>query len=61
MRQVMDYLAQNYTQDIGLDDIARAAGLSRFHVTRLVKSCTGKTISQHIRTLRINRACELLR
>ncbi len=61
VRQVMDYLAQNYTQDIGLDDIARAAGLSRFHVTRLVKSCTGKTISQHIRSLRINRACELLR
>ena len=61
VRQVMDYLAQNYTADISLDDIARAAGLSRFHVTRLVKSCTGKTISQHIRTLRINRACELLR
>jgi AraC-like DNA-binding protein len=29
-------------------------------VARLVKRSTGKTVTQHIRTLRVNRACEWL-
>lgn len=61
VKLALDYIAENYTRAVSLDEVAAAAGLSRFHITRLVKRCTGKTISQHIRTLRINRACELLR
>ena len=53
-------IAQNYTRQITLDAVAQEVGLSRFHVARIIKRSTGKTMTQHIRTMRINRARELL-
>ena len=44
-----------------LDDIARAAGVSRFHVIRLFRRAYGMTPFQYRRRLRLQRAEELLR
>jgi two-component system response regulator YesN len=60
VRRIMEIISSRYTSQLTLDEIATEVGLSRFHITRLIKRSTGKTITQHIRTLRINRARELL-
>jgi len=60
MRKIMIFISQRYMTHLTLDDIAAEVGLSRFHVARLIKRSTGKTMTQHIRTLRINKARELL-
>jgi len=54
--RVLEFLSQNYTRTIRLDEAAAQAGLSRFRVAHLVKECTGKTIQQHIKRLRIQKA-----
>ncbi len=60
VRRILAVIGQRYMTSLSLDEIADAVGLSRYHVARLVKRSTGKTVTQHIRTLRVNRACELL-
>ena len=60
VRKILEFISQNYTRQISLDDIAGETGLSRYYVARIVKQHTGKTIVQHIRIMRIQRASELL-
>lgn len=60
VRKILTAINKNYMTNLSLDEIAEEVELSRFHVARLVKQKTGKTVTQHIRTLRVNRACELL-
>jgi AraC-like DNA-binding protein len=54
--RVLDFLSKNYTRKIRLEEAAALAGLSRFRVAHLVKECTGKTILQHIKRMRIQKA-----
>jgi AraC-like DNA-binding protein len=58
--KVLEFLAANFTRSVRLDEIAAAVGLSRFRVAHLVKECTGKTVLQHVKRLRIQRARVLL-
>ena len=60
LRGVMDYLNTNYTSQIYLDALCRHACMSRTKLTRLFKQVYGMTISDHIKTLRINSAKEML-
>lgn len=60
LRGVMDYLNKNYTSHIYLDALCRHAGMSRTKLTCLFKQVYGKTISDHIKTLRMNLAKEML-
>jgi two-component system, response regulator YesN len=54
--RILQFLAENYTRNIRLEEVASLAGLSRFRTAHVVKECTGKTILQHIRRLRIQKA-----
>jgi AraC-like DNA-binding protein len=54
--RILEFLAANYTRSVRLDDVAAAVGLSRFRVAHLVKECTGKTVLQHVKRLRIQQA-----
>jgi len=56
VRRVLEFLAGNYMRTVRLDEAAAVAGLSRFRVAHLVKECTGKTIRQHVKLLRIQKA-----
>jgi two-component system response regulator YesN len=58
--RIISVITQRYMTSLSLQQLADEVGLSRFHVARLVKRSTGKTVTQHIRTLRVNRASELL-
>ena len=58
--KILSIISQRYMTSLSLDALAHEVGISRFHVARLLKRSTGKTMTQHVRTLRVNRACELL-
>jgi len=60
LRSVMDYLNKNYTSHIYLDALSRYACMSRTKLTYLFKQVYGMTISDHIKTLRINLAKDML-
>ncbi len=60
IRNAKEFLSENLERKIALEDVARAAGLSRYHFLRVFKRATG--LPPHLfRTLRrIDRAKQLL-
>lgn len=60
VQRILACIGANFMSNLTLDSIAADVGLSRYHVARVVKQRTGKTITQHIRTLRVKKASELL-
>ena len=60
VQKALRYVAANYSDRILLRDVATACGLSTFRIAHLIKDVTGQTVGQHVRRLRIERACELL-
>jgi AraC family transcriptional regulator len=60
LRQVTDYITDNYGDDISLDDLARVAGMSTFHFAREFKRSTGTTPHQYLIKFRVERAKALL-
>lgn len=57
---VMEYIDAHYMSDLSLDDVAAAAGFSKFHFSRLFKQYTGFTFCDYIRHRKIKVAEELL-
>lgn len=60
LRRVQDYIAANLEKPITLDDLARAAGLSKYHFLRAFKADHGKTPMAALRETRLRKATELL-
>jgi AraC family transcriptional regulator len=60
LRQVMAYIAENYSNDIRLDELAQVAGMSCFHFAREFKRTTGTSPHQYLINFRIERAKKLL-
>lgn len=58
--KALDYIAENFTEPVSLEEIANAAGLSTFRIAHLLKEATGKTALQNIHYLRIQEARRLL-
>lgn len=54
-----DYLEYHFQEDIALEDVADAAGFSKFHFCRIFKECTGKTFREYLALRRI-KAAEML-
>ncbi|MBQ8208288.1 MAG: AraC family transcriptional regulator [Clostridia bacterium] len=48
VRSIKDYIKQNYTGDIKIEDIAKNMNLSRSYLARLFKKETGQTIQQYL-------------
>lgn len=59
--RVRDFLESSIGEAITLDDVARIAGVSRFHVIRLFRQAYGLTPFAYRRMVRLRRARELLR
>ena len=55
-----EYLAQNCSHEINLEDMAARCGLSKYHFLRLFKQYTGFTPYDYLNTLRIAQAKYLL-
>jgi len=60
LNRVFDYVDQNLGEDLTLETLADVACLSKFHFGRVFQACTGETLFQCIRRLRLERAASLL-
>ena len=61
VQKVIAILKHNLAEPPSLEEIGRLVGCSQFHLSRLFTQEMGKTISAHLRDLRMERAAELLR
>jgi AraC-like DNA-binding protein len=59
--EVRLFLEENLTRDIDINEVARAASLSPFYLTRIFKARYGVPPYRYLISLRISRAGELLR
>src|SRR5258706_11400777 len=58
--QAMKYIHDNYPNDVRLADIAGAAHLSPYHLTRVFKKATGVSPHRYLVQVRVNSARSLL-
>lgn len=61
VRQSRAFMQKHYADDIALNDLAKAAFMSRFHYVRIFQQMYGLTPRSYLRDLRISKAKELLR
>ncbi len=59
--RAIDLMHDRYASALTLDELAGAAGVSRFHFTRLFRAETGKTPFRYLLDVRVTRAAQLLR
>jgi AraC family transcriptional regulator len=60
LRRAIEFMHDNFSRELGLEEIAAAAYLSEFHFARLFKQITGATPHVYLANLRIERARKLL-
>ncbi|MBE6778911.1 MAG: AraC family transcriptional regulator [Ruminococcaceae bacterium] len=60
LKNALEYMEEHYAGAISLDDLARAAGMSRKYFCTYFRSMTGKTPVDYLNDYRITLACELL-
>lgn len=60
IRQIMDYIDTNLTEDLSVDTIAETFYLSKYHMMRLFRSSTGTGVYQYITQRRLEMARELI-
>ncbi len=61
IRAALERIHQSYAEPLGIEDLARAAGMSRFHFSRLFRESVGTSPYQYLVKTRVDRAAELLR
>jgi AraC-like DNA-binding protein len=61
VEQVVFLLKQNPAAPPSLEELGRKIGCSHFYLSRIFSAQTGKTITQYLRQLRMERAAELLK
>jgi AraC-like DNA-binding protein len=61
VQKVIALLGENLAETPSLEEIGRRVGCSHFHLSRVFSQEAGRSIFQHLRHLRMERAAELLR
>lgn len=61
LRRARDRVDRDYAQPLDLDDLARTAGISKYHFHRLFTATYGVTPAAYLSRRRIERAQDLLR
>src|SRR5438445_1760860 len=56
LRKVEDFMRENLASAVSLEDLAREAGVSRFHLLRLYKKLYGQTPLKRLTFLRMEEA-----
>lgn len=59
-KRVLDYVAEHYAREVSLEHLAREAGLSTSHFSRLFKQTIGQSPYQFVMTYRVERAKKML-
>src|SRR5262245_10197006 len=60
LRRAIEFMHDNYSRELDLEEIAGAAYLSEFHFARMFKQITGVTPHYYLANLRLERARKLL-
>lgn len=60
LRRAIEFMHDNYSRELTLDEIASAAYLSEYHFARMFKQITGVTPHVYLANLRLERARRLL-
>ena len=60
LRRAIEFMHDNYSRELALEEIASAAYLSEYHFARLFKQITGVTVHVYLANLRLERARKLL-
>ena len=58
--RALDYVSENYMDDVTLDSLAAYAGFSRYTLSRMFRQHTGQTFTQYLNKRRVTMAEELL-
>jgi AraC-like DNA-binding protein len=58
--KLLNYLGNNFHENITLEMLSEEVGLSTFRIAHLIKEVTGKTVLQHVHQLRVQEAQRLL-
>lgn len=61
LRRVLEFMEHHYAENLSLAELAKEAGISRFHFVNLFKKACGVTPHQYLMELRINAAAALLK
>ncbi len=61
LRQAHDHIDRHYASPIGLDELARVAGVSKYHFARSFEAAYGLTPIRYLTRRRVERAQDLLR
>lgn len=61
VRRAIEYIHANLSEDVHLEDIAGAAGLSTFHFARVFRKTTGMAPHRYLIQARVRKVKELLR
>ena len=61
LARVQDYIEHNLGEAISLEDLARVAGVSRFHFARQFRARTGESPMEYLLRARVERGKALLR
>ncbi|MGN0488511.1 MAG: helix-turn-helix transcriptional regulator [Ruminococcus sp.] len=56
VKNAIEYIGQNYLEDLTLDNIVNKAGLSTSYFSRCFKSITGKSVMQYLANIRLESA-----
>ena len=60
LARVLKFLSEHVGQRVSLDDLARVAALSRFHLSRTFSDSVGISLRTYVRNLRLERAQQML-
>jgi AraC-like DNA-binding protein len=60
INQVLDYLNENYAEDIAMPDVCALVGMSEPGFSRYFRKNIGNTFTDFLNGLRISKACQLL-
>ena len=60
LRKIVWFIEGHHNRNIGLGDIAKAVGISRFHATRLFGAMTGQSLMAYVRARRLSEAAKVL-
>lgn len=60
IKRIIDYIENNLDRKLSLDEIAKEAGYSKFHLNRVFLECVGCTIYKYTQMRRLTVAAEKL-
>lgn len=60
LKDSIEYIQNNYTKNISLQEVADLANISKYYFCNVFKEFTGYTFNEYLNCIRINKAIELL-